>query len=184
MSNLSLVAIVVASIVVVGAVVLGVMGVLRRRRLQHRFGPEYDRLVAERDSKLKAESELTGRERRIRDLEIHPLTDSARARYEDQWAAIQAQFVDAPENAVAASQVLVVAVMGERGYPADDHDQILADLSVEHAGALARYRAAEQTSESAASGAASTEDLRLAMIDYRALFLDLVGKSADVELAK
>src|ERR1017187_9886782 len=88
------------------------MGVLRRRRLQHRFGPEYDRLVAERDSKLKAESELTGRERRIRDLEIHPLTDSARARYEDQWAAIQAQFVDAPENAVAASQVLVVAVMG------------------------------------------------------------------------
>jgi len=179
MSLFTIVAIVVAVIVVAG-VVISVLAVSRRRRLQHRFGPEYDRLVGERDSKLKAEAELTGRERRVRDLDIHPLTASARADYADQWAAIQAQFVDAPDKAVSAAQVLVVAVMGERGYPANDHDQILADLSVEHAGTLVGYRSAEQTSESAASGAASTEDLRLAMIDYRALFRDLLGEPADV----
>jgi hypothetical protein len=57
------------------------MAVLRRRRLQQRFGPEYDRVVGERDSRRKAEAELTGRERRVEDLDIQPLTDSARARY-------------------------------------------------------------------------------------------------------
>ena len=153
--------------------------VRRRRRLQQRFGPEYDRLVDEHDSKRKAESELTGRERRVQGLDIQPLSGSARARYEQQWAAIQEQFVDTPEDAVASSQVLVVAVMSELGYPAEDPDQMLADLSVEHATTLDHYRAAEETSRKAAAGAASTEDLRLAMIDYRALFRDLVGEPAE-----
>jgi hypothetical protein len=72
----------------------------------------------------------------------------------------------------------VVAVMSELGYPAEDPDQMLADLSVEHATTLDHYRAAEETSRKSAAGTASTEDLRLAMIDYRALFRDLVGERA------
>lgn len=159
MSALTIVAIVVA-VIVVGAVVVGVMAVMRRRRLQERFGPEYDRVVGESDSRLKAEVELAGRERRVRDLDIRPLTDSAREGYADQWAGIQEQFVNAPVDAVAASQVLVVTVMGERGYPAEHHDQVLADLSVEYAGTVGRYRSAEEISQRAASGTASTEDLR------------------------
>lgn len=178
MSTVAIVAIVVV-IVVVGVLVVGMRTVMRRRRLQQRFGPEYDRLVGESDSKRKAETVLAGRERRVRDLDIRPLTDPARESYADQWAAIQEQFVDAPADAVAASQLLVAAVMSDRGYPAEHHDQVLADLSVEHAGTLDRYRAAEKISVSAASGGASTEDLRLAMIDYRALFHDLLGEPAD-----
>jgi hypothetical protein len=58
--------------------------VLRRRRLQQRFGSEYDRVVGERDSRRKAEAELTERERRVADLDIQPLTDSARASYAGQ----------------------------------------------------------------------------------------------------
>lgn len=178
MSTVTIVAIVVA-IVVAGILAVGMRTIMRRRRLQQRFGPEYDRLVGASDSKRKAETVLAGRERRVRDLDIRPLTDSARESYADRWAGIQEQFVDTPADAVGASQVLVVAVMSERGYPAEHHDQVLADLSVEHAGTLDRYRAAEKISESAASGAASTEDLRLAMIDYRALFDDLLGEPAD-----
>jgi hypothetical protein len=178
MSTLTIVTIVVV-IVVVGLLVVGMRTVIRRRRLQQRFGPEYDRLVGESDSKRQAETVLAGRERRVRDLDIRPLTDPARESYADRWADIQEQFVDTPAEAVAASQVLVVAVMSERGYPAEHHDQVLADLSVEHAGTLDRYRAAEKISERAASGAASTEDLRLAMIDYRALFHDLLGEPDD-----
>jgi hypothetical protein len=41
---------IVVAVIVIGAVVFGVMAVLRRRRLQQRFGPEYDRVVGERDS--------------------------------------------------------------------------------------------------------------------------------------
>jgi hypothetical protein len=171
---------VIAAVVIVAAVVVtGVTAVRRRRRLQQRLGPEYDRLPGEHDSKRKAESELTGRERRVRGLDIQPLIDSARASYALQWAAIQEQFVDAPEDAVASSHVLVVAVVSELGYPAADPEQVLADLSVEHAATLDRSRAAEETSPSAAAGTASTEDLRLAMIDYRSLFRDLVGEPAE-----
>jgi hypothetical protein len=43
-----IIAVVVVAVVVVGVVVFGVLAVLRRRRLQQRFGPEYDRLVGER----------------------------------------------------------------------------------------------------------------------------------------
>jgi hypothetical protein len=178
MSTVTIVAIVVA-VIVIAVLVIGGMAVMRRRRLQQRFGPEYDRLVGERDSKLKAEAELTERERRVQGLDIRALTDAARENYTERWARIQEQFVDAPEDAVSASQVLVVAVMSERGYPAEHHDQVLADLSVEHASTLDHYRAAQEISANAASGAASTEDLRLAMIHYRAMFLDLLTEPAD-----
>jgi Tfp pilus assembly protein PilX len=174
-----IIVVIVVAVIVVAALVTGVLAVMRRRRLQQRFGPEYDRVVGERDSKLKAESELTERERRVRDLDIQPLTDSARASYSDQWARIQERFVDAPADAVTGSQLLVAAVMTDRGYPTEHQDQVLADLSVEHSDTLGHYRAAEQISASAASGTASTEDLRLAMIHYRALFSDLLGDPAD-----
>jgi hypothetical protein len=173
------IAAIVAVVIVVAALVIGLMMVRRRRRLQQRFGPEYDRLVGQHDSKLKAESELAGRERRVHGLDIQPLTDSARAGYVLQWAGIQEGFVDTPADAAAAAQVLIAAVMNELGYPSDDHEQVLADLSVGHAGALDRYRNAEGISLNAAAGTASTEDLRVAMIDYRSLFRDLVGETAD-----
>lgn len=173
------ISVIVAVVVVVAVLAIGVTAVRRRRRLRQRFGPEYDRLVGEGASKRKAESELTGRERRVDGLAIQPLTESARARYALQWAGIQEQFVDTPADAVASSQLLVVAVMAELGFPAADPDQVLADLSVEHAATLGHFRAAEQTSRNAAAGTASTEDLRLAMIDYRALFRDLVGEPAE-----
>lgn len=166
----------IAAVIALAALTIGTMGLVRRRGLRHRFGTEYDRVAGESDSRLKADAELKARERRVRDLDIRPLTNSARGNYAAQWAEIQEHFVDAPVDAVAASQVLVIAVMNERGYPTEHADQVIADLSVEYAATLDRYRAAEQISESAVSGTASTEDLRQAMIDYRALFRDLLGE--------
>ena len=174
-----IIAAVVAAVIVIGAVAAALLAVLRRRRLQQRFGPEYGRIVGEQDSTRKAEAELSARERRVRDLDIQPLTDPARAGYADQWASIQEHFVDAPADAVSGAQLLVVAVMTERGYPAEHDDQVLADLSVEHSGTLDRYRAAEEISHRAAAGTASTENLRQAMTGYRALFGDLLGEPAD-----
>jgi hypothetical protein len=173
--------IIVVVIVVVAALIVGAAAVTRRRRLQQRFGPEYDRLVGEHDSKLKAESELKEREKRVHKLDIRPLSEEARASYAGQWAAIQERFVDDPEDAVTQSQVLVAAVMKDRGYPTEHREQIAADLSVEHSSLIENYRAAEQISENAATGTASTEDLRQAMIHYRSLFRELLGGSATAE---
>jgi hypothetical protein len=175
MSTGALVVIIIVVVIVVAAVVIAAMAAARRRRLQQRFGPEYDRVVGERGSQLKAESELAGRERRIRSLEIRPLSDTARANYASSWRTIQEQFVDQPENSVVKAQALVTTVMKDRGYPVEGHDQMLADLSVEHANTLEQYRLAHTISQSAAQGQASTEDLRQAMIKYRALFSDLLG---------
>ncbi len=180
MSTGALVAIIVV-VVIVAAVLIGVMAAARRRRLQQRFGPEYDRVVGERQSQLKAESELASRERRVRELDIRPLSESARANYAAQWRTIQEQFVDQPEDAVIKAQHLVTVVMNDRGYPTDGHDQMLADLSVEHAGTLEHYRSAYAISQGAAEGNASTEDLRQAMIRYRTLFSDLLGDPAAQE---
>lgn len=179
MSTGIIVVIVVVGVLVVAAAVAGTMAVMRRRRLRQRFGPEYDRLAGERDSKLKADTELTERERRVQSLDIRPLTATARAGYTGQWAAIQEQFVDMPADAVTASQVLVVEVMNERGYPTQDPDQALADLSVGHSDVLDRYRAAQEISVTAAAGMASTEDLRQALTHYRALLRDLLGEPAE-----
>ena len=63
--------------------------------------------------------------------------------------------------------------------PAEHGDQVLADLSVEHSGTLDHYRAAEEISQRAAAGTASTEDLRQATVHYCALFGDLLGEPAD-----
>jgi hypothetical protein len=176
-----IIVVIVVAVIVIGVVVFGVMAAIRRRRLRQRFGPEYDRLAGERDSKRKAEAELTQRERRVQDLDIQPLTDAARASYAGQWAGIQERFVDAPADAVSGSQSLVAAVMTERGYPAAHQNQVLADLSVGHSGTLDRYRAAEEISQRAAAGTASTEDLRQAMMHYRALFGELLGEPADAQ---
>src|ERR1700722_9163892 len=90
------IAIIVAAVIVVAVLVTGVTAARRRRRLQQRFGPEYDRLATERDSKRKAEAELTGRERRVHDLDIRPLTDSTGAGYAEQGASTQVHFADTP----------------------------------------------------------------------------------------
>ena len=173
----AIVAIIVVVIVVAAALVV-LTTVNRRRRLRERFGPEYDRAVTESGSRREAEAELAGREKHVQGLDIRPLSTTARNQYRSEWTAVQEQFVDAPQAAVTGAQTLVSAVMEDRGYPTQPYDQTVADLSVEHASTLDHFRAAHDISENAAAGTASTEDLRQAMIHYRALFAELLGEPA------
>ena len=168
-------AVVIVVVVFIIAALAAAAVMTRRRRLQQQFGPEYDRAVTEQNSKLRAEAELTDRQRRVRKLDIRPLDEAARAKYAADWMAIQEQFVDSPRTAVTDAYELVTTVMTERGYPTEDDEQVLADLSVEHAQTVGHFRAAQEISRSAAAGEAATEDLRQAFIHYRALFSDLLG---------
>jgi len=177
MSAGAIVAIIVAVVVV--ALVIGALTMARRRKLKQRFGPEYDRVAGEMRSRRKADAELAERERRVRGLDIRPLDETARVKYAGEWTAIQERFVDQPEEAVAQAGILVTSVMKDRGYPTEGHDQILADLSVEHANTLDHYRQAHEVSLQAEGGTVSTEDLRQAMLHYRALFSDLLGRPAE-----
>jgi hypothetical protein len=87
---------------------------------------------------------------------------------------VQAQFVDDPAGAVSAADDLVQDVMAKRGYPVGDFDQRTADISVDHPDVVEHYRAAHDIAVAQENGDASTEDLRQAMMHYRALFEDLL----------
>ena len=114
-------------ITVVVVVILALIAVAgwymaRRWSLRQRFGPEYDRLVAERDSRTDAEKELRERARRHGELELRQLSEEDKAGYATQWEQIQARFVDEPNAAVADAESLVQDVVSTRGYPVTDHD--------------------------------------------------------------
>jgi hypothetical protein len=173
MSTGAVIAIVVVIVVVIAALAVGAME-MRRRRLRQQFGPEYDRAVTETGSRRKAEAELAARQRRVAKLDIRPLSREENARYQGEWNAIQERFVDTPTESVTQAATLVTTVMRVRGYPTDDQDEAMEALSVDHAPTLARYREARTISERAGSGAATTDDLRNAMLQYRELFHELV----------
>jgi hypothetical protein len=166
---------IIVVVVIAIALIISFTMAQRRRRLRQQFGPEYDRVVTERESRVRGEAELTERQRRVRGLHIQPLTEAASAQYLSQSQAIQEQFVDSPEAAVSEAHALVTAVMRERGYPVDDDDQVSADLSVDHALTVEHFRAAQAITREVAHGSGGTEDLRQALIHYRALFADLLG---------
>jgi hypothetical protein len=87
---------------------------------------------------------------------------------------VQTDFVDSPTHAIAEADRLVVELMQELGYPMTNFDQRAADISVDHPHVVENYRAARAISMRNRSGNASTEELRQAMVHYRALFQDLL----------
>jgi hypothetical protein len=176
--------IIVAAIIVLLIVLLVAAQRRRSQRLHDRFGPEYERAVAETGSRQRAEAELAARERRYRSLDIQPLPAGARDRYAEEWRVVQARFVDAPGPAVADADRLVNNVMRDRGYPLGDFDQRVDDLSVEHANVVDNYRLARDIARKNDRGEATTEDLRKAMVAYRALFEDLLSTDATPPKAK
>ncbi|HKB78649.1 MAG TPA: hypothetical protein VKH35_02935, partial [Thermoanaerobaculia bacterium] len=102
--------------------------------------------------------------------------------YRREWRAIETRFVDRPATAVVEAEELINSVMRARGYPIADFEKDAALLSVEHPRVVEHYRAGHRALEANGTGTASTEDLRQAMLHFRALFEDLVGSgSADVE---
>jgi hypothetical protein len=161
-------------LVVLAAIAFGVQAG-RRKKLQSTFGPEYDRAVADSGSRTEAEKELRERERRHAELELKPLSSESQAKYSAAWEEVQIQFVDNPAEAVGTADELVTRLITERGYPTGDYDEKLSNLSVEHAGTIQHYRDAHEISERNKGGEASTEDLRQALVHYRALFADLLG---------
>lgn len=148
----------------------------RRRHadLRQRFGPEYERAVAEYGSVEEAERELLNREKRVNRFRLRELPDAERRRYAADWQAVQARFVDDPSGAVHAADALIKAVMRASGYPIEDFEQRVADLSVDHANVVQHYRAARVLSDANREGRANTEELRQAFVHYRALFADLL----------
>jgi hypothetical protein len=148
-----------------------------RTELKQRFGPEYDRTIDTAESRGKGEKQLSEREKRVASFELKELEPREAQRFADEWRSAQGRFVDDPSGAIAEADGLVQKVMSGRGYPITNFEQQAADISVDHPEVLRNYRAAHTIAEANAKQPSSTEDLRQAMVHYRALFNDLLGAS-------
>jgi FtsZ-interacting cell division protein ZipA len=170
---------IIGAIVAIAIIVIAFLasGRARSRRLQQRFGPEYDRTVRARGDQAAAERELQAREQRVRRMHIEELPAGARERYTEEWRTVQTRFVDEPARALQQADALVTNVMRDRGYPMDNFEQAAADISPDHPQVVENYRIAHDISTRTIRGEASTEDQRQAMVHYRTLFNDLLGSS-------
>jgi hypothetical protein len=182
--NLNLSANPTLTYLIVGVVIAAVIAVIawsyaqnkrrRSQRLQQRFGPEYARTVNELGDRTKAEAELAAREKRVERFNITPLAPADAARCAQAWNELQLRFVDDPKAAVARADRMVHEVMTKRGYPMGDFERRAADISVDYPSVVANYRAARAVALRAERGEASTEELRKAVVHYRALFQKLL----------
>jgi hypothetical protein len=153
----------------------------RTEKLRSRFGPEYNKAVGDHGDRGRAESEL---EKRAKRVDIHSLKAEECSRYTEDWRREQSLFVDDPEAAVSHADALVRDVMQHRGYPVGDFDQNAADLSVDHPRVVENYRVAHEIALREGRGPGGTEDLRKAMVSYRALFEDLLETEKPQEVRK
>ncbi|HEX4079278.1 MAG TPA: hypothetical protein VHX61_10465 [Rhizomicrobium sp.] len=171
-------------IIVIAVIVVAVIAAIvayaawrhkHREKLQRRFGPEYDRAVAAHGSERKAEAALENRQKRVESLPLRDLAPGERERFLERWKSVQLAFVDSPRGALTEADDVVSAAMQARGYPVADFEQRAADISVDHPRVTENYRAAHAIEARLAAGqATTTEDMRTAMIHYRALFDELV----------
>jgi hypothetical protein len=166
------------------AIVLGSIGVTlalaaRRNGLRRRFGPEYDRVASERDSRMAADRELADRRRRHDQLALSTIAPEDRERFTRRWWAIQAYFVDDPARAVVAGDDLMTELLVARGYPVRDRENLIRMLSVDHPRTVGGYRDAHEIVLSARREEAAVEDLRRALVHYRDLFAEIVAAQPD-----
>lgn len=174
-------AIIVGAVYLVSSVLiaLGVMYSLsahqrRTKELRAKFGPEYNRMARAEGDANRAEDLLARREKRVRKLDIVPLTATQRNEFANDWERAQAEFVDDPEASVIHADALVQEVMRVRGYPVADFEQRVADVSVDHPAVAQNYRLAHQIAERNENEDVGLPKLREAMLHYRALFADLL----------
>ena len=175
----------IIAMAVIAVLLVALVGVLvwrnaparKRERLRARFGPEYD-LAVQQYGVARAQRVLEARERRVEKLPLRSLSHSECATFAQTWRQRQEQFVDAPSAAVSGAHDLVQRVMLARGYPVEDFEQSVADLSVGYGSLVNHYRAAHELEQANRSGRINTEELRQAMVHYRALFAELLGTHA------
>lgn len=173
----------VLAVVILALVAVGAWLMYRRKqqsdRLTQRFGPEYGRAVDQMGSRTKAEEELRARERRVEKLKIVPLAPSDAARFSQDWKTLQGRFVDNPKGVLVEADLLVRELMERRGYPMGDFESRAADISVDHPAVVDHYRQAQAVAMRDRRGEADTEEMRKAVVHYRALFDELLEVRQD-----
>lgn len=180
-NTMVLVLAIVGALIVVGLIAASLSRHQRSKRLQEKFGPEYERTVNEIGDKRQAERELETRLDHVKKLDIRTLTAEEVDRFTSDWQTTQAEFVDEPLAAVRKADQLLSDVMKAKGYPVEDFEQGVADISVDFPDLVVDYRGLHLIATRGDQEEVSTEEMRKAMVHARALFENLVKDERPVE---
>jgi hypothetical protein len=169
----------IAVFVLVLVAAIAVAAYLKHRKtrtlaLRNRFGSEYERAVVTHGSSHKAEAKLADRQARVEAFKIRELGAPERERFVAEWQTVQSRFVDHPKSAVTEADDLINALLLARGYPQAGFEQRAADVSVTYPHIMENYRLANAIAVRPGRVEATTEELRTAMIQYRAIFDELL----------
>jgi len=151
----------------------------RTKKLQQKFGPEYEHTLNEMGDQRQAEHELAARLNHVKALDIRPLSGEQIDDFTDQWLATQAEFVDDPLTATQKADQLIREVMETKGYPVEDFEQQVADISVDYPDLVMDYRGLHLIAVKGRDENVSTEEMRQAMVHGRALFENLIAQRAE-----
>ena len=177
---------ILAAAIVIALLVGGFVGVTlgrrqRTKRLQEKFGPEYDHTLHELGDQRQAEHELSARLQHVKALQIRPLSREEIEDFTIQWQETQADFVDDPLASTQRADQLIRAVMEARGYPVEDFEQQVADISVDYPDLVMDYRGLHLIAVKGREENVSTEEMRKAMVHGRALFENLIEDMEELE---
>ena len=160
----------------------------QRERSREEFGSEYDRTVQEKGSEEEADKELRRRRGSV-ERNVEPLSDELREHFEGQWGEVERVFVDNPERSIEMADRTVSDILQERRFVTDasqTDEETEKNLAVMHPDVADDYREARRMradvvarsggSPADEAGEQSTEDLRLAIQRYRAVYERIVGR--------
>src|ERR1039458_539200 len=178
--------IIFAAVAIVAVVVIAVSTYLQSRKtrsaaLRNRFGSEYVRAVLTHGAPQKAEAKLADRKTHVGALKIRDLGANERERFVVEWQTVQSRFVDHPKAAVTEADNLIAALLVARGYPRESFEESAANLSVTYPRVMEGYRVAHAIAVRPSGAEASTEELRTAMIQSRAVFDELIQTQSTQE---
>ena len=168
-------------LVIIGLVSMALVRRWRTERLQEQFGPEYEHAINETGDQRQAESELEKRIAHVKTLNIRPLTAEEVNRYALEWQATQREFVDEPLKALQKADRLIREAMKAKGYPVEDFEQRVADISVDYPELVTDYRGMHLIAIKEGKDKVSTEEMRQAMVHGRALFESLIKQESKEE---
>jgi hypothetical protein len=171
-------------LIIVGLIGMAMSRQRRTKRLQEQFGPEYERTLKKMGDKREAESDLEERIAHVSTLNIRPLTAEEVNRYALEWQEVQTEFVDEPLLSLQKADRLIREVMKARGYPVEDFEQRVADISVNYPELVTNYRGMHRIAIKQSSESASTEEIRKAMIHGRALFENLINHESREDVSQ
>ncbi len=99
-------------------------------------------------------------------VELRDLPPESKDRYLRSWQAVEARFIDSPEEAVREADRVAVGVLSERGSTLHDEKSVPDDLK--------RARSAAASDK----GRQGTEGMREAMVCYKRIVEDAVGDTS------